>query len=136
MTTPSDPAWLTNTQSQHYSDYTDLIGSSIAVGGAVAAPTVGATLVTTAVLPAGFYKVELLTYNAGTAETTAAGLFNINLRKGTTVVSAAPSTGQTSRMTFERISLDGTQTLNAVAIAAAIAGSMYIVSLSATLLSS
>lgn len=108
------------------------LGPTIAGGAAVAAPGAGATLSSIGVLLAGTYKVEALTLNGGTAETTAAGLMNINIRRGTNVISAMPSATQPCRMTFERVVLDGTQSINAVVGgAAAIAGSIYMVALSA-----
>lgn len=107
------------------------IANTVAGGAAVAAPAAGTTLSSLGVLLAGVYKVEALTMNGGTAETTPAGLMNINIRRGTNVISAMPSATQPARMVFERVQLDGTQSINAVVGAAAgTAGSVYMVTLS------
>ena len=101
-------------------------------GGGAAAPSASGTIKSLGVLPAGTYRVNVVTMNAGTAETTAAGLVNMALRKGTTIVGNLLSTGQPATQVFERVTVDGAQSIQVVAVAAATAGSMYLASLTAT----
>ena len=107
------------------------LADSKAASQAVAAPGSGATVVTLGVLTAGTYRVRVVAVNTGTAETTAAGLFNMILRKGTTTVMALPTISTPVEQVVERVTVDGTQSINVSTSAAAIAGSMYIASLSA-----
>lgn len=108
------------------------VASTVAAGAAVAAPGASATIVTLGVLPAGTYRVSAVVVNTGTAETTAAGFQNFGFRRGTNLVSALPCLASPVRQEFERVVVDGTQSINVIAVAAAIAGSFYVASLSAT----
>lgn len=114
---------------------TSIVGLPIvdtkAASAAVSAPGAQATVVTLGVLPAGTYKVSAVAYNAATAETTTAGLVNMGLYAGTGLVSQLPVGASPVRQEFERITVDGTVSINVKAVAAAIAGSIYIASLSA-----
>lgn len=100
-------------------------------GAAVAAPAAGATVVTLGILPAGTYRVSAVAVNAGTAETTVAGLANIGVYRGTSLVGALPTISSPIRQEFERITVNGAESISVKSIAAAIAGSMYVASLSA-----
>lgn len=109
----------------------EALANSVSAGACVAAPGSGATVVTLGVLPAGVYRVTVVTQNAGTAETTAAGLVNMILRKGSTTLSALHTTSLVAHQRVERITVDGTQSINVATAAAAIAGSLYVATLSA-----
>jgi hypothetical protein len=104
---------------------------SKAASAAVAAPGVAATVVTLGILPAGTYKVSAVVVNTGTAETTAAGLANMGIYHGSTLVSALPTIGTPVRQEFERITVNGAESISVKSIAAAVASSMYVASLSA-----
>ena len=114
----------------------EAIAATVASGAAVSAPGAGTTVSSLGVLPAGTYRVHVTVLNAGTAETTTAGLANMILRKGASVIGNLPVTAQPVRQVFERITVDGTQSIQVAASAAAIAGSMYVASLSAVRVSS
>lgn len=102
-----------------------------AASAAVSAPGVAATVVTLGILPAGTYRVSAVGINTGTAETTIAGLANMGLYHGATLVTALPTTSVAVRQEFERITVNGAESIAIKAIAASIAGSMYVASLSA-----
>jgi hypothetical protein len=107
------------------------IGETKSAGAAVLAPTTAATIVTLGILPAGTYKVNTLSLNTGTAETSTAGLVNIGLYHGSTLVTGLPTVGFPVPQVFERITVNGTESIALKAIGAAIAGSMYVGNLSA-----
>ncbi|MBC7594545.1 MAG: hypothetical protein H7288_11505 [Kineosporiaceae bacterium] len=102
-----------------------------AAGAATAAPGVAATVVTLGILPAGTYRVSAVVVNTGTAETSTAGLANMGLYHGSTLVAALPTISAPVRQEFERVTVNGAESISVKSIAAAIAGSMYVASLSA-----
>lgn len=108
------------------------IEDSRAATQAVAAPTAGATVVTTGVLPAGTYRVTFTTVNVGTAETTAAGLFNMAARKGSAIFTRLNASTTPVQQVVDRVTVDGTVSVNIIAEFASIAGSLYLASICAT----
>jgi hypothetical protein len=112
------------------------IAETKVVAQAVDAPLSGNAIVTTGVLPAGTYRLHIVTHNVGTAETTAAGMFNMAIRHGSTVVGALASTTSSVRQEIERITVNGAESINVVPTVNAIAGSIYLASICATRLGS
>lgn len=102
-----------------------------AASAAVTAPGAGATVVTLGILPAGTYRVSAVVVNAGTAETTTAGLTNMAIYRGTSNVSGLPTLATPVRQEYERITVNGAESISVKSVAAAIAGSIYVGSLSA-----
>lgn len=101
--------------------------STGAAGTTAAAPAAGTAVCATAALTVGTYIVEVTSFQSGTPDANAA---NMNLRHGTTVVSALPSiaTAQTRRF---RVTVAATETINVVTGAGAGgAGAIYNASLS------
>lgn len=111
------------------------VADSKAASAAVSAPGAGATVVTLGVLPAGVYRVFAVAVNAGTAETSTAGLSNMGLYRGATLVSLLPVIGSPVRQDFDRITVNGSEAVAIKAVAASIAGSVYLASLSVSRLS-
>lgn len=80
------------------------------------------------------YRVEVAVANLGTAETTAANLINIEIVNGSTTVQQLPTCSSVVRFQIERVTMSGASSLKIAAKNAAIAGSIYCASISATLL--
>lgn len=114
------------------------IGDTVAKGGTAAAPGAGAAIVTlTANQPAGLYRVSMVWSISGAIET--AGL-NVRLTDASSSFTAIdfPSNngsvgGQSWTQTIDRLNVtSATNTIKVVAIAAAVASTVYSVNLAMT----
>jgi hypothetical protein len=104
---------------------TPAVADSLMAGNSAAAPGAIGTIVSLAAPPAGVYDVSFGYFLSGTTE---AALGNVRLRKqGVSLCGTLPSITGAPPVTddVKRVTLDGTQTLNLVAIVAATAGSVY-----------
>lgn len=107
--------------------------------GTVSAPGAGVSIAafdggTWAKPPAGTYRVQIMVANLGTAETAATGLANFQLINGAVTISRFPTSAAPVRYEIERVTMSGSSSLKIAANVAAIAGSIYIATISATLL--
>lgn len=109
----------------------DGIANTLSASGATAATPIAGTAIATIADPAdGVYRVRVVALQVGTVD---ANRLNINLRTGATVVSALLSIASAMEHIFERVTLSGTDTINAVVGAAAGGvGAIYVATIQAT----
>jgi hypothetical protein len=104
----------------------------IVAAGSAVAPVAGTAFITSAVPPAGVYKIEL-SYGISAAVETTAQNVRINLNAGAYL--ALPSTMGVALVvpyTVERVTLNGVNTVNITAISNAVALTVYYGSLTLT----
>lgn len=100
------------------------VGSTGGAGATTAAPGIGVQFAGATPVEAGYYDVEVVYILTGTTET---ALANVRLKSmNATLISGLPSiTGQLVRLRFPKVQADGTNPISLVAVAAAIASSVY-----------
>jgi hypothetical protein len=104
----------------------------IVAAGSAAAPTAGTAFITSAVPPAGVYKLEISYGISGAVEANAQ---NVRINANAGAYLALPSTmGITLVVPFvvERVTLNGVNTVNITAVANATAATVYYGSLTLT----
>ena len=100
------------------------VADSLAASGVTAAaPASGTSVASIAAPPAGVYKISVRSFESGTPDS---NFMNMNLRKGTTFISAIPSRSGGDTVEVARVTLDGSSTVNVVTGASAGgAGAVY-----------